>query len=52
MIRIKSDKFIVNGELHCGYLYAEDGKIIEISNDEKSATECYDFTGKYVSTGS
>ena len=30
MIRIKSDKLIVNGEIYNGYLYAEDGKITEI----------------------
>ena len=51
MIRIKSDKLIVNGELYNGYLYAENGRITEISNREKSADECYDFTGRYVSAG-
>lgn len=51
MIRIKSDKLIVNGELYNGYLYAENGRITELSNMEKSADECYDFTGKYVSAG-
>lgn len=51
MIRIKSDKLIVSGEIHNGYLYIENGKIIEISDIEKSACECYDYTGKYVSAG-
>ena len=51
MIRIKSDKLIVNNELYDGYLYAENGRITEISNREKSADECYDFTGRYVSAG-
>lgn len=51
MIRIKSDRLIVNSELYDGYLYAENGRISEISNVEKSADECYDFTGKYVSAG-
>ena len=51
MIRIKSDKLIVNGELYDGYMYAENGRITEISNREKSADECYDFTGRYVSAG-
>ena len=51
MIRIKSDKLIVNGEIYNGYLYAEDGKITEISKIERSADECYDFSGEYVSAG-
>ena len=51
MIRIKSDKIIVGESLFDGYVYALNGKIVEISKEEKAAAECYDFTGKYVSAG-
>ena len=51
MMRIKSDKLIVNGQIYNGYLYIENGKITEISNVEKDSDVSYDFTGKYVSAG-
>ena len=51
MIRIKSDKIIVGESLFDGYLYAENGKIVELSKEEKPCAESYDFTGKYVSPG-
>ena len=51
MIRIKSDKIVVDNELFDGYLYAENGKIAELSKEEKLCAESYDFTGKYVSPG-
>ncbi len=51
MIRIKSDKIIINESLYDGYVYVENGKITEISKDIKRASECYDFTGNYVSAG-
>lgn len=48
---IKSDKIIYNGKLFDGYLYAEKGKITEISR-RKPQTDAYsDYTGKYVSAG-
>lgn len=51
MIRIKSDKIIVGESLYNGYLYVEDGKITEITKEEKPVEKEYDFTGKYVSAG-
>lgn len=51
MIRIKSDKLIVNHDLFNGYLYVENGLITEISKVEKEADEIYDFAGRYVSAG-
>ena len=51
MIKIKSDKIIVGEELFDGYVYAENGKIIEVSTVDKPADESYDFTGKFVSAG-
>lgn len=51
MIKIKSDKIIVGESLFDGYVYAENGKIVETSKDEKPCEENYDFTGKYVSAG-
>ena len=37
MIRIKSDKIIVGGGLFDGYVYVKDGKIVEVSAEEKPA---------------
>lgn len=51
MIRIKSDKIVLTDSLYDGYVYIENGKILEASKDEKAADEVYDFTGKYVSPG-
>ena len=51
MIRIKSDKIIANGKLFDGYVYVEEGKIIEVTAAEKQAQICYDYTGKYLSAG-
>ena len=51
MIKIKSNKFIVGESLFDGYLYASNGKIVEITKEDKPCEESYDYTGKYVSAG-
>ena len=51
MIRIKSDKIIIDGGLFNGYLYLQEGKIAAVTKEEWAAEETYDFTGKYVSAG-
>lgn len=51
MIRIKSDKIIIGESLFDGYVYAMNGKIVEITQEEKPVETAYDFTGKYVSAG-
>ena len=51
MIKIKSDKIIIGESLFDGYLYFENGKIVEISTEDKVADEFYDCQGKYVSAG-
>ena len=51
MIRIKSDKIIVNEKLFDGYVYVTNGKITEVTKQEKNVEKEYDFTGKYVSAG-
>ncbi len=51
MIRIKSNKIIVGEALFDGYVYIDNGKIVEASIKEKAADKEYDFTGKYVSAG-
>ena len=51
MIRIKSDKIIVNEKLFDGYVYVTNGKITEITKQDKPVEKEYDFTGKYVSAG-
>ena len=51
MIKIKSDKIIIGETLFDGYMYALNGKITEISTEDKPCAESYDFTGKYVSAG-
>lgn len=51
MTRIKSDRIITHDGLFSGYVYFENGKITEVSKEEKPAQVCYDYTGKYVSPG-
>ncbi len=51
MIRIKSDKIIVDGGLTDGYLYLQEGKIVAVTKAERAAEEQYDFTGSYVCAG-
>ena len=51
MVKIKSDKIIVNGKLFDGYLYVDSGKISDVTDKDAAADESYDFTGKYVSAG-
>ena len=51
MIAIKSDKIIINESLFDGYVYVENGKIVEVSKENKPTDKSYDFTGKYVSAG-
>ena len=51
MLKIKSDKIILENELFDGYLYVESGKIVSVSKEDMPAQECYDFSGQYVSPG-
>ena len=51
MVQIKSDKIIVGESLFDGYLYIEDGKIVELSKQDLPCEATYDFTGNYVSPG-
>lgn len=51
MTKIKSDKIIIGETLFDGYVYAVDGKIAEITKQNKQTDEAYDYTGKYVSAG-
>lgn len=50
-MKIKSDKIILGESLFDGYLYAEDGKVVEITAEDRPCEECYDYTGLYVSPG-
>lgn len=51
MIQVKSDKIIVGDTLFDGYMYVLNGKITEITKENKPSEVSYDFTGKYVSAG-
>ena len=51
MIKIKSDKIIVGEKLYDGYVYVANGKIVEVTGENKPADATYDYTGKYVSAG-
>ena len=51
MIKIKSNKIIVGESLFDGYVYVANGKIVEVSKENKLADIEYDYTGKYVSAG-
>ena len=51
MIRIKSDRIITSNGLFDGYVYIDNGVIAEVSDIEKAADKCFDFSGKFVSPG-
>lgn len=51
MLKIKSDKIIIGNELFDGYVYVENGKIVDVSTQNKDANEFVDYTGFYVSAG-
>ena len=51
MIQIKSNKIIVGEELFDGYVYLEDGKIVNVTAENIPCEEAYDYTGYFVSPG-
>ena len=51
MKRIKSDRIILENRIFDGYVYFEDGVIIDVTTEERPANEVYDVTGSYVSPG-
>ena len=51
MLKIKSDKIIIGNELFNGYIYVENGKIVDVTNENKNGYEIVDYTGFYVSAG-
>ena len=51
MIRIKSDKIVLTDSLFDGFVYIENGKILDVTKEEKACDECFDYTGYYVSPG-
>ena len=51
MLKIINGKIITGGEIREAILYAEGGKIVEISNADKPADEVIDAHGLYVSPG-
>ena len=51
MKRIRSDKIILPDKIFDGYIYFEDGKIIDVTACDLPVTEEYDVTGFYVSAG-
>lgn len=51
MIRIKSDKIVLPDRLFSGYVYFENGKIIDVTTNELPFSEEFDYTGYYVSPG-
>ena len=51
MLKIKSDKIIIGNELFDGYVYVKDGKIVDVTSEDKNGYELVDYTGSYVSAG-
>ena len=51
MTKIKSDKIILGERLFDGYVYVKNGKIVEITKQNKPTEVSCDYTGKYVSAG-
>lgn len=51
MKRIRSDRIILDDRIFDGYLYFENGKIVEVSKNKCCAETEYDLRGYYVSAG-
>ena len=51
MKRIKSDRIILSDRIFDGYVYFENGKITEVSENDHPVCKEYDLTGYYVSPG-
>ncbi len=51
MKRIKCDRIILSEGVFDGYVYFENGRIVEVSSAEYPVEEEYDMTGQYVSAG-
>ncbi|MBE6550455.1 MAG: N-acetylglucosamine-6-phosphate deacetylase [Ruminococcaceae bacterium] len=51
MKRIRSDKIILEERLFDGYIYFDDNKITEVSEEEYPVQEEYNMMGYYVSSG-
>lgn len=51
MIRIKCDKIILPNELFDGYVYVENGKIMDVCTQAIACDTCYDYTGWYLAPG-
>ena len=51
MKRIKSDKILLSDRLFDGYVYWEDGKILDVTDKEIPVDAEHDATGYYVSAG-
>ena len=50
MIKIKSDKIILGESLFDGFVYIEDGKVVDVTAKDLPCEE-YDYTGCFVSPG-
>ena len=51
MFCIRSDRILVGDGIFDGYVYVQDGTIVEVTRAELAADATYDFSGKYVSAG-
>ncbi len=51
MERIKSNKIILADEIFDGYVYFENGKIVDVTAVDLTVDKEYDMTGLYVSAG-
>lgn len=51
MKRIRSDKIIVGDRIFNGYVYFDNGKILDVTEAQRPVSEEYDLTGYYFSAG-
>ena len=51
MLKLKSDKIIIDEKLFDGFVYVSGGKIAAITKEDRAADEFYDFTSQYLSAG-
>jgi len=51
LIKIKSDKIILENGIFSGFIYLKDDKILSVEKADKTADIEYDYTGLYLSPG-
>ena len=51
MIKIKSHKIVLLDSIFDGFIYIENGKIVEVSKEDKPTNDFFDYSSFYVAPG-